>query len=331
MKIFDRNYIRLKVRSFLLSLMKFFVVKIPLFYKILYFLPSKKVIYFDEGLTKKHTKIASAFSLLFVLIARFSISKDNISKQVFYKSTFANFNLNLNVNEYTQCSYYFHEPNNDLIELIKLGGDVFIDIGANVGFFTIIAAHKFNSVLSFEPTPISLIHLRNNIKLNKIRNIEIFEYALSEKPGRLNFYVNPLNSGGNSLNNFSSSMIEKSSRNDWTSFNVEVKTLDSLIFDKKIAINSLDLIKIDIEGHEVPALNGSLNTISKYQPLIYAEVGRSKGQIDKILEILPKYYSPFYISQFEIIEFKKGLVPMDILFVPNEKLDIVRNKIKQSL
>mgnify|MGYP000061752300 CR=1 FL=1 len=326
MKIYDRNYLILTIKNIILSLIKFFVINIPFLYKILYFLPSKKIIYFDENQTKKSSRL----SLMFVFLARFNKSKDIISKQVRYKSTSINFNLNLDINEYTQCGYYFHESNNDLINLIKLGGDVFIDIGANIGFFTIIAAQKFNNVLSFEPTPISLSHLRDNIKLNEIENIEIFECALSDKLGRLNLNVNPLNSGGNSLNNFSSSMIEKSSRNDWTSFDVDVKTLDNILLNKKITINSLDLLKIDIEGHEVPALKGSINTISKYKPLIYAEVGRSKGNMDKILEILPKYYSPFYISQLEIIEFKQGSVPMDILFVPNDKLDIIRKKLKQS-
>ena len=319
---------KLVIKNKILNLIKFLAVNITFPHKCLNFLPSKKLINFDERPTNYLNKIYSKFSLVFLLLARFNKSEDIILKQVFFKSNFFDFSLNLDINEYTQCGYYFNDPSSDLIELIKLGGDVFIDIGANVGFYTVSAAQTFNRVFSFEPTPKTLTSLRDNIKRNEILNIDIFDCALSEKPGVFKLHVNPLNSGGNSLNNHRSSMIKNSGRNDWTTINVDVETLDTILLDKENNIHSVDLLKIDIEGHEAPALKGAINTISKYKPIIYAEVGRSKEQMDKILEALPKCYSPFYINKRRIIDFDQEIVPMDLLFVHSEKLEKIRRKLK---
>ncbi len=330
MSIFNRKYINQVIKNTHRNLIKFLSINIPFLYKALHLLPSKKLIVCVDESTDHQGKIISIVSLTTVLLARYNKSKDIIRKQVTYKSSFFDFSMNLDINEFTQCGYYFHEPNNDLIKLIKLGGDVFIDVGANVGFFSMAASSVFNSVLSFEPTPNTLSRLRENIKYNEIKNIDIFDCALSEKQGVLKLHVNPLNSGGNSLNNFSSRMIEDSGRNDWESCDVDVKTLDTILLNKDSVISSLDLLKIDVEGHEVSALKGAINTLSKYKPLIYAEVSRSRDNMDRILQVIPKCYSPFYMQQFEIIDVGQGSVPLYVLFVPNDKVVEIRKKLKSS-
>ena len=87
-----------------------------------------------------------------------------------------------------------------------------------------------------------------------------------------------------------------------------METLDTILLDKENNIHSVDLLKIDIEGHEVSALKGAINKISKYKPIIYAEVGRAKEQKDKILEVLLKCYLLFYINKRKVIDFGQEIV-----------------------
>lgn len=101
--------------------------------------------------------------------------------------------------------------------------------------------------------------------------------------------------------------------------------------NKDTSVGSLDLLKIDIEGHEVSAIKGAKNTISSFKPLIYAEVSKSRENMEKILQELPKLYSPFYLQKLEIIVIGKGDdVPLDVLFIPSDKLNKLRQKLKSS-
>jgi FkbM family methyltransferase len=325
------KYLKSSLKKIHKNLIKFLLRNIPFLHKWMHFLPSNKLVLYNYKSNRYRAKVASIISLTTVLFARYSKSRDVIRKIVTFKSPFFDFNLKLNINEFTQCGYYFDMPNNDLIQLLKLGGNVFIDIGANVGFFSLTASNTFNRVLSFEPTPITLNSLRDNIKLNGFKNIDVFDCALSEKLGSIKLNVNPLNIGGNSLESFSKEIIEQSRRDDWESFDVEVSTLDNILINQDIPIGTIDLIKIDIEGHEVSAIKGAKNTISSHKPLIYAEVTKSRENMEKILQVLPKLYFPFYLQKLEIIRIVEGVdIPLDVLFIPSNKIDKYRQMLKSS-
>ena len=72
-------------------------------------------------------------------------------------------------------------------------GDIFIDIGANIGLFSIAAAYKVGEsgkVFSFEPTYQTFNQLIENIDLNNLKNVFAFNYAVSDKDGELNIAIN---------------------------------------------------------------------------------------------------------------------------------------------
>jgi len=129
--------------------------------------------------------------------------------------------------------------------------DVFVDIGANVGYFTCLALNKGIKTLSVEPLNDNLNILYENIKINEWNNVEVFPVGLAEKPGILELY------GGGT----GASLVT-----DWAG--------NSQLWKRSIAISTLDIIlanrflgkqlfiKIDVEGAEYNVLKGALNTIN---------------------------------------------------------------------
>lgn len=137
------------------------------------------------------------------------------------------------------------------------GEGIYIDIGAYSGLYAIHAAKRGHRVLAFEPNPIVFDRLLENIETNGVEKIEAHKIALSDKTGSALLSVNstPLSSGGS---------LEKITAKQ---FNVKTSSLDRFIqIGEKIAA-----IKIDVEGHEIPALAGAIALILNSQPLVITE------------------------------------------------------------
>lgn len=152
--------------------------------------------------------------------------------------------------------------------LIKLGNKcrVFFDVGANIGWFSLILAKSYPdlSIHCFEPVPSSFFHLEQNIKLNGLKNIKINHLGLANMCGIACFNVDPNLSVNASLRNLAKSEnIEK--------INCKVTTLDNYFLSCDPV---LDLIKCDVEGAELLVIQGGLETIKSRQPIIFAELLR---------------------------------------------------------
>ena len=138
-----------------------------------------------------------------------------------------------------------------------------IDIGAQTGLYTLYAKYLPNSTFyAFEPFFETFQELNNNIKLNSITNTKTFNFAISDKICIKNLQVcmshNGLHTLGNNVKRF----------DDIKTIEVECHTIDELFFEKNIPVH---FIKIDTEGHEYYILNGAINTIKTYKPLIQLE------------------------------------------------------------
>jgi len=117
--------------------------------------------------------------------------------------------------------------------------DVIIDIGANIGSFTIDAARKADKglILSFEPDPDNYLLLENNVKLNNLNNVRIFQKAVAGVNGKRFIYRDPINNAAHSIIRISSQIIS-----------VYCLTLSEIFSISKI--NNCDFLKIDCEGAE---------------------------------------------------------------------------------
>lgn len=152
-----------------------------------------------------------------------------------------------------------------LVSKILSKKGIFIDIGANIGLYSLIAAEtiKENKIYAFEPTASILTKLQTNIKLNNYTNIDIINYAVSNFDyKKLLMYFNE--NGYDVFNSYQKS-------NKLQSYSKEVNTicLDTFIKNYNIKFNKIQFIKIDVEGMELQVLEGAKNLIQHSTNTIY--------------------------------------------------------------
>jgi len=144
-------------------------------------------------------------------------------------------------------------------------GSVVVDVGAYIGRYALVAARKGAKVIAIEPDPANFSLLESNIRLNGLLNVTTLRVAVSNRGGTLPLYV----AAGSSR---SMSSLET----DWTKHtatpDIEVKceTLDRVV--ESLGLERIDWLKIDVEGHEVPVLEGARRALRKVDHLIL-EVG----------------------------------------------------------
>uniref|UniRef100_B8HV71 Methyltransferase FkbM family n=1 Tax=Cyanothece sp. (strain PCC 7425 / ATCC 29141) TaxID=395961 RepID=B8HV71_CYAP4 len=145
-------------------------------------------------------------------------------------------------------------------------GSVFYDIGANVGFFSIIAAQLVGDtgqVYAFEPVPENVATIRRNVELNQFANVRIFDQAISSSSGEAELLL-AQHIGGASL---ATAATPPDLRGR---MKVKTASIDDLL--QSLSLKPPSLVKIDVEGAEIDVLHGMLQTIQTYQPVIIYEV-----------------------------------------------------------
>jgi FkbM family methyltransferase len=138
-------------------------------------------------------------------------------------------------------------------------GDVVYDLGANVGFYSLLASvltGPDGRVFSFEPAPSNLAYLRRHLELNGISNCVVFDCAVSSAAGSASFSVGASRAESHlTVTPGASSHI------------VKTVALDDLVASKELP--PPNVIKCDIEGGEYDALRGASQILKQHQPLIF--------------------------------------------------------------
>lgn len=154
--------------------------------------------------------------------------------------------------------------------LIRVEG-IFVDVGANTGVYTVMAAAVLPSrrIVAFEPLPSALEILKSNLEINGIAHqVELHEIALSETSGTAKFY---LPDPGHGLVE-TSATLEPNFQPSHSSVEVSISRFDDISIPDTIGV-----IKVDIEGHEYAFLRGARDVILRDRPIVFAEVvGPSK-------------------------------------------------------
>src|SRR3990172_10888864 len=180
------------------------VARLPFAFLLLFLLPRDKFIDLNEphNYSWLLKNIRNYKILLFTYISRYSRNSSPILANAHFRLRGREWHMVLNLNEYTQCNYYFGNVNLPLLRLISNGttNESFLDIGANVGLYSLAASELFGKVIAFEPDPRSLSLLKKNITLSKALTVSIAPIALSDKIGTAVLIIDPFNQGGSSLN-----------------------------------------------------------------------------------------------------------------------------------
>jgi FkbM family methyltransferase len=157
-----------------------------------------------------------------------------------------------------------YESELNYLETILSEGKTFVDIGANLGIYTLVACRmvgRSGRVIAFEPSLQSFPTLKENILLNGFTNVQAFRIALSDKTGEA-FLYHGEDPGKNSLG----SDPGGESRGE----TVATLPLDEALH--QASVKGVDVIKMDVEGAELLVLRGATRVITLHRPTVLFEM-----------------------------------------------------------
>lgn len=160
---------------------------------------------------------------------------------------------------------FYEKPEYELYNNLLSDGMTILDVGANIGWYSLLWGKKYpnSTIHAFEPVSDIYTYLSANIVLNGIRNVVLHNFGLSHENAELCFYFHPMITGLASSKNILNYTKVKEVQ-------CKVYPLDVLL--DRLEIKSVDLIKCDVEGSELSVLKGSLKTIERDQPIITLEL-----------------------------------------------------------
>ncbi|WP_392534646.1 FkbM family methyltransferase [Nostoc sp. C117] len=224
------------------------------------------------------------------------------------------------------CGLYDYDEMNFLLRYLRTG-DSFIDIGANVGIYTLLAASKIKSgsIYSFEALPKNYTRLKENLTLNQFRQVQPYAIAISDFTGNT-----ALNLAEGDSMPFITSDVTKNT------ITVPTDTLDNLLPIE--IISELTLVKMDIEGAELLAMKGAISLLKQQRPHVWImeinDAVKNFGyQKQDIVNLLQEYgyglytYNPV-TNQVDAItlEQQQG---NNILAIANSALDFVSDRLSE--
>ncbi|MFO7789306.1 MAG: FkbM family methyltransferase [Bacteroidales bacterium] len=159
-------------------------------------------------------------------------------------------------------------------------GDTCIDIGANLGYYTIFMSKLTGprgKVYAAEPVPMFIKIWKDNVKKTGYDNMEMLPYALGETEQTVKMGM-PAPEG--IVHHGMTKVIDNENKNFSENFEAEMKVPDKLFAD----IQHIDFIKIDIEGYEYPVLKNMIKTLRKHRPKLQIELSKDREAIFELLE-----------------------------------------------
>lgn len=174
-------------------------------------------------------------------------------------------------------------PSNSLVRALCKPGDTAIDVGANIGDWTLALAEAVGTqgkVYAFEPLPVMAQALEKTVAVNRLRQVQVVPIALASEEGETLFSAERGNTGGSRLGVMAG---------DFSQITVAARTLDGFLRGER-DVARLDFIKIDVEGFESAVLEGAREVLARFRPALLLETGHEAGDrresISKLLRPL---------------------------------------------
>ena len=224
------------------------------------------------------------------------INFDNFSFQleVFDKETLSD--------QLKERGYHGYNDLDIFKNLIKPNSTV-LDIGANIGWYTVIAAQLVGprgQIHAFEPDPTNVNMLKKNMSLNNICNVKIHAVAVLDRDGMIDFYQNPENYGDHSISPWTYQRCFVVDQNYSNPTSIPCARIDNLLSCQEF--QNVSFIKMDIQGSECRALAGLEKYLHQHRPPI-------------LLEYSPAHIYHAKSSPFEIFAFidKNQYLPYEVI------------------
>ena len=201
----------------------------------------------------------------------------------------------------------------ELISKISKKNKIFlIDCGCNYGFYSFYTASLStqNSVVAIEASPATTKDFEKNLILNKFSNIVLKNFAISDTDNTTVIFNESENDWESSLSH--NKFIQKKRTR------IETQKIDTILKDHEIDGYSL-LIKLDIEGHELQAIEGAKKIIKKYKPIIIIELSSYIFSTNKKgSDYLKNFLKDF---NYNIYNMENKLTNLDVVIKEINKLD----------
>ncbi|MEU2621078.1 FkbM family methyltransferase [Streptomyces sp. NPDC007157] len=185
------------------------------------------------------------------------------------------------------------------------------DVGAHVGYFSMIAAHANPKakVHSFEPVDQIHSRLSVNVRSNGVHNVTLHQAGVSSEPGWADISVR-----------FSGNLLSTGSTLEGAAPDAQLKRIRLLTLDEVFADTKLDLVKIDVEGHEMSVLRGARQVLRRDRPTLVMEALVDADLDDLIAQFDPLGYDVHWIAEHDgsLVDWKEPRPPhtRNLLFAP---------------
>ena len=184
--------------------------------------------------------------------------------------------------ELCRLIYYrnFEAPERAFVNYFLRPGDVFVDVGANIGLFSLIAAAcvgPLGRVMAFEPTMVTHARLIDNVRLNKFANVCCINMALSDRSGHLD--LTRVADGFDAWNSFA----EPTTGKTFCKERVEIIEWDRYAREHSL-VGNVTMMKIDVEGWETRVLAGASEAFTRPDaPVLLVEFTDAAAEISGFL------------------------------------------------
>lgn len=224
------------------------------------------------------------------------------------------------------CGLYDYDDMNFLRQFLRQE-DSFIDIGANVGVYSLLAASKITdgSIHSFEVLPKNYARLQENIAINGLKQIKTYQIAVSDRTGTISLNL----AEGDCMPFITDQVTDKM-------IPVATDTLDNLLQNQDIT--NLTLAKMDIEGAEILALKGASYLLQHQRPHVWImeinnTVSHFGHQQQDLVDFLANYGYHIYSYSADTnqltpitLERKQG---NNVLAIADSALDLVQQRLAE--
>ena len=195
-----------------------------------------------------------------------------------------------------------------LLKQTRAGGKV-VDVGANIGHYTIKTAKKVGKtgkIFAFEPEGMCFNLLKKNVEENKLKNVILKKLAAGKNKSKIKIQKSKMNYGDNKV----SYQLRVTSYELMKTETIEMVSLDECLGKEKI-----DLMKIDVQGWEPEVIEGAKRLIKKWKPTIFFEFDKTmmvgaKTDYKKMWEFLKKVYGKiFYVDEWAEVYYSIDKIP----------------------
>jgi FkbM family methyltransferase len=160
----------------------------------------------------------------------------------------------------------YETPDYSMVRRLVPEGGTVLDVGANIGYYTLSLCRQVRdvSVHSFEPIPKTFALLQEHVRINGATNATIHNFGFSEREETKTFYYYPEGSGNASSANLSEGTSVRT-------ITCQVKRLDDFVQANGLRV---DFIKCDVEGAELFVFRGAIATLKRDRPVLFTEMLR---------------------------------------------------------